>query len=133
MRRVLGALFLVCFCASCGGGSKDELSFEVHDRYSKEKPLVVKKKDLGKGSHIFWINKEEVKVLRGLTLTIKCRVQIKEDGSLLILEYEKEQPYTVVKALKKYLETFRVSQKALKQGNPKAGEAVVFLRYVVLR
>lgn len=132
MKRILGALFFIYLCASCSEGSKGELAFEVHDKYSKEKP-VVQKKSLGQASHIFWVNKDVARVLRGLTLTIKCRVQIKEDGSLSILEYEKEQPYTVEKALKKYLKTFRVSQEALKQGNPKAGEAVVFLRYVVLR
>ena len=95
--------------------------------------MVEKKNDIGKATYIFWINKAEAKKLRGLTFNIKCKVTINEDGSIKILGYEKVQPYTVTKSLKKYLETFRVDEKALKEGTVKTGDQVVFLRYVVLK
>ena len=68
-----------------------------------------------------------------MTFNIKCKVTINEDGSITILGYEKEQPYTVTKSLKKYLKTFRVDEKALKEGTVKTGDQVVFLRYEVLK
>ena len=71
--------------------------------------------------------------MRGLTFNIKCKVTINEDGSIKILVYEKEQPYTVTKSLKKYLKTFRVDKEALADGRVKVGDQVVFLRYVVLK
>ena len=61
------------------------------------------------------------------------KVEINEDGSIKILGYEKEQPYTVTKSLKKYLKTFRVDKEALADGRVKVGDQVVFLRYVVLK
>ena len=61
------------------------------------------------------------------------KVTINEDGSIKILGYEKEQPYTVTKSLKKYLKTFRVDKEALADGRVKVGDQVVFLRYVVLK
>ena len=122
MKKVFGILLLVLFvCTSCG--DKSEPSFKVYDEYSKEK----------KATYIFWINKTEAKKLRGLTFNIKCKVTINEDGSIKILGYEKEQPYTVTKSLKKYLKTFRVDKEALADGRVKVGDQVVFLRYVVLK
>lgn len=134
MKKVFGILLSVLLaCTSCGdGSSKNEPSFKVYDEYSKEKK-VEKKNDIGKATYIFWINKAEAKKLRGLTFNIKCKVTINEDGSIKILGYEKEQPYTVTKSLKKYLKTFRVDEKALKEGTVKTGDQVVFLRYVVLK
>ena len=106
MKKVFGILLLVLFvCTSCG--DKSEPSFKVYDEYSKEKK-VEKKNNIGKATYIFWINKTEAKKLRGLTFNIKCKVTINEDGSIKILGYEKEQPYTVTNSLKKYLKTFRV-------------------------
>ncbi|EXZ00079.1 hypothetical protein M141_2601 [Bacteroides fragilis str. S38L5] len=104
----------------------------MYDEYSKEKK-VEKKNNIGKATYIFWINKTEAKKLRGLTFNIKCKVTINEDGSIKILGYEKEQPYTVTKSLKKYLKTFRVDKEALADGRVKVGDQVVFLRYVVLK
>ena len=72
--------------------------------------LEWKKNNIGKATYIFWINKTEAKKLRGLTFNIKCKVTINEDGSIKILGYEKEQPYTVTKSLKKYLKTFKGRQ-----------------------
>ena len=111
MEKVFGILLLVLFvCTSCG--DKSEPSFKVYDEYSKEKK-VEKKNNIGKATYIFWINKTEAKKLRGLTFNIKCKVTINEDGSIKILGYEKEQPYTVTKSLKKYLKTFRAGVKSL--------------------
>lgn len=134
MRKLIGVILLVLLaCSSCKNGKNDP-TFKVQDGYSKEKKVVVEEqKKLGRATTILWINKDEAKSLRGLTLNIKCRVLINEDGSITILEYEKEQNYDVKRSLTKYLKTYRVQADALKDGTVKTGEQVVFLRYVVLR
>lgn len=90
-------MLLVLFvCTSCG--DKSEPSFKVYDEYSKEKKV---EKRIISGRQPISLDKQNgSQKLRGLTFNIKCKVTINEDGSIKILGYEKEQPYTVTKSLK---------------------------------
>lgn len=128
---LLGLTLAGTGCTMTDHETRPSLTERITQTFTDE-PAVL---DLGKASHILWIDlnrfKRSKKNLESVVLRhVKARVCIDSLGQVHVLAYEKPPHFLIEDKINRCLKTYRVSTEMMEARRSQPGEQVVYLRMV---